>query len=141
VVGVSLLALAMAWSARQLVNLSLFARQVGGAIMPPGMIMERDTRAEAMLDTAAVDLREVTAGRIDRQLVVRLVLDFARRRRAAGSRAGLGPVRPISAQLAALMGGGITVDSEPGRGLRRARRTHGRAGCRSARRATQRRLR
>ena len=43
------------------VNLSLSARQVGGAIMPPGMIMDRDTPAEAMLDMAAVDPRQITA--------------------------------------------------------------------------------
>src|SRR5437773_6091839 len=43
------------------VNLRLSARDVGGAIMPPGMIMDRDTPAEAMLDMAAVDPRQVTA--------------------------------------------------------------------------------
>jgi FtsP/CotA-like multicopper oxidase with cupredoxin domain len=41
------------------VNLRLSARDVGGAIMPPGMIMDRDTPAEAMIDMAAVDPREV----------------------------------------------------------------------------------
>jgi len=43
------------------VNLRLSARQVGGAIMPPGMLTDRDTPAGAMLDMAAVDPREVTA--------------------------------------------------------------------------------
>ena len=41
------------------VNLRLSARQVGGAIMPPGMIMDRDTPADAMIDMAAVDPRDV----------------------------------------------------------------------------------
>jgi len=45
------------------VNLSLSAWDVGGAIMPPGMIMDRDTSAETMRDMAAVDPREVTARR------------------------------------------------------------------------------
>jgi FtsP/CotA-like multicopper oxidase with cupredoxin domain len=43
------------------VNLSLSAKEVGGAIMPPGMIMDRDTPAEAMRDMAAVDPRQITA--------------------------------------------------------------------------------
>ena len=43
-----------------LVNLSLSARDVGGLIMPPGMIMPRDTPAEAMQDMAAVNPREVS---------------------------------------------------------------------------------
>jgi len=38
-------------------NLGLSARDVGGAIMPPGMIMTRDTPAEAMRDMAAIDPR------------------------------------------------------------------------------------
>ena len=42
-------------------NLNLSAEQVGGAIMPPGMIMDNDTPADAMLDMAAVDPRDVTA--------------------------------------------------------------------------------
>ncbi|HVT02449.1 MAG TPA: multicopper oxidase domain-containing protein [Thermoanaerobaculia bacterium] len=42
-------------------NLRLSAREVGGAIMPPGMIMDRDTPADAMRDMAAVDPRQVTA--------------------------------------------------------------------------------
>jgi hypothetical protein len=43
------------------VNLRLSARDVGGAIMPPGMIMDRDTPAEAMIDMAAVHPRQVVA--------------------------------------------------------------------------------
>ncbi len=42
-------------------NLRLSARQVGGAIMPPGMIMTQETTAAAMLDMAAVDPHEVSA--------------------------------------------------------------------------------
>jgi len=42
-------------------NLRLSAREVGGSIMPPGMIMDRDTPADAMRDMAAVDPRQVTA--------------------------------------------------------------------------------
>lgn len=41
-------------------NVTLSAHDVGGAIMPPGMIMDRDTPADAMLDMAAVDPRDVT---------------------------------------------------------------------------------
>ncbi|MCU1232181.1 MAG: multicopper oxidase type 3 [Candidatus Solibacter sp.] len=60
--GVSLLALAIGMIApANWVNLRLSAHQVGGVIMPPGMIMDRDTPAEAMLDMAAVDPRQVTA--------------------------------------------------------------------------------
>jgi uncharacterized membrane protein len=43
------------------VNLTLSARDVGGAIMPPGMIMDRDTPAAAMLDMAAVHPRLISA--------------------------------------------------------------------------------
>jgi len=39
------------------VNMRLSARDVGGAIMPPGMIMGWDTRGEAMRDMAAVHPR------------------------------------------------------------------------------------
>ena len=39
----------------QKVNLSLSADDVGGAIMPPGMIMTRDTPGEAMRDMSAID--------------------------------------------------------------------------------------
>jgi hypothetical protein len=59
------------------VNLRLSAHDVGGAIMPPGMTMDRDTPAAAMIDMAAVDPREVTATygvdvRGDRDLVPRV---------------------------------------------------------------------
>jgi FtsP/CotA-like multicopper oxidase with cupredoxin domain len=40
-------------------NLELSAHDVGGAIMPPGMIMDNNTPAAAMLDMAAVDPRDV----------------------------------------------------------------------------------
>ncbi|MEO5888273.1 MAG: multicopper oxidase domain-containing protein, partial [Anaerolineales bacterium] len=53
-----LLAAGLIFSAT-VVNLNLSARDVGGAIMPPGMIMLRDTPGEAMLDMAAVDPRDV----------------------------------------------------------------------------------
>jgi FtsP/CotA-like multicopper oxidase with cupredoxin domain len=43
------------------VNMTLSARDVGGAIMPPGMVMDRDTPAQAMWDMAAVHPRYVTA--------------------------------------------------------------------------------
>jgi manganese oxidase len=43
------------------VNMTLSAHDVGGLIMPPGMIMTRDTPAEAMVDMAAVDPNSVTA--------------------------------------------------------------------------------
>ncbi|WP_298868065.1 DUF4396 domain-containing protein [uncultured Microbacterium sp.] len=43
------------------VNMTLSAEDVGGLIMPPGMIMTRDTPAEAMEDMAAVDPRDVTS--------------------------------------------------------------------------------
>ena len=42
------------------VNLGLGARDVAGAVMPPGMVMTRDTPGEAMRDMAAVDPRAVT---------------------------------------------------------------------------------
>lgn len=41
-------------------NLRLGARDVGGAVMPPGMIMLRDTPGKAMRDMAAVDPRAVS---------------------------------------------------------------------------------
>lgn len=41
------------------VNLSLSARDVGGAIMPPGMIMDFDTPAAAMLEMSAIRPRDV----------------------------------------------------------------------------------
>jgi Domain of unknown function (DUF4396)/Multicopper oxidase len=43
------------------INMNLSARDVGGLIMPPGMIMSRDTPAAAMRDMAAVDPRRVSA--------------------------------------------------------------------------------
>jgi manganese oxidase len=60
VAGVSLLALATGMLApANWLNLRLSAREVGGTIMPPGMSMDRDTPAEAMIDMAAVDPRQV----------------------------------------------------------------------------------
>lgn len=44
----------------QFVNLSLSAEDVGGAIMPPGMTMTRDTPAAAMREMSAVDPGEVS---------------------------------------------------------------------------------
>lgn len=41
-------------------NLGLSAHDVGPAIMPPGMIMTRDTSAEAMRDMSAVDPDSIT---------------------------------------------------------------------------------
>jgi manganese oxidase len=41
------------------VNMRLSARDVGGAIMPPGMVMGWDTPAEAMRDMSAVHPRQV----------------------------------------------------------------------------------
>jgi FtsP/CotA-like multicopper oxidase with cupredoxin domain len=41
------------------VNLNISAEEAGGAIMPPGMVMGRDSPAEAMRDMAAVDPGEV----------------------------------------------------------------------------------
>jgi FtsP/CotA-like multicopper oxidase with cupredoxin domain len=61
VASVSLLALAVGMVApANWVNLRLSARDVGGAIMPPGMIMDRDTPSEAMVDMAAVNPRDIT---------------------------------------------------------------------------------
>lgn len=48
------LSLAVAFAAST-ANLGLSARDVGGLVMPPGMIMLRDTPGEAMRDMAAVD--------------------------------------------------------------------------------------
>ncbi|MCU1259583.1 MAG: multicopper oxidase type 3 [Bryobacterales bacterium] len=60
VAAVSLLALALGMIApANWLNLRLSARDVGGAIMPPGMRMDRDAPPEAMLDMAAVDPRDV----------------------------------------------------------------------------------
>ncbi len=41
-------------------NLTLSAHDVGGLIMPPGMIMDNNTPAAAMLDMSAIDPRAVT---------------------------------------------------------------------------------
>ncbi|MBY5868607.1 DUF4396 domain-containing protein [Rhizobium leguminosarum] len=60
--GVSLMLLLIGMVApANWVNMTLSARDVGGAIMPPGMIMDRDTPAEAMLDMAAIHPRYITA--------------------------------------------------------------------------------
>jgi FtsP/CotA-like multicopper oxidase with cupredoxin domain len=60
--GVSFLALATGMIApANWRNLTLSAADVGGAIMPPGMIMDRSTSAAAMRDMAAVDPRDVAA--------------------------------------------------------------------------------
>lgn len=53
------LAVALVFSA-SVANLSLSARDVAGAVMPPGMVMPRDMPAEAMRDMAAVDPRSVS---------------------------------------------------------------------------------
>ena len=42
------------------INLSYSAEDVGGVIMPPGMVMSRDTPAAAMREMAAVNPEEVT---------------------------------------------------------------------------------
>ena len=82
VAGVSALVLALGMVApANWVNLRLSARQVGGAIMPPGMIMDRNTPADAMLDMAAVDPRDVVARygldvRGDRDLAPRIEGDL-----------------------------------------------------------------
>lgn len=76
--GVSVLAPALGMIApANWVNLTLSARDVGGAIMPPGMVMDRDTPAAAMLDMAAVHPRLITAShglevRGDRELQARM---------------------------------------------------------------------
>lgn len=57
--SVVLLAAGVVFSA-SFTNLRLSAHSVGGAVMPPGMIMLRDTPAEAMRDMAAIDPREVS---------------------------------------------------------------------------------
>ncbi|TPJ22783.1 DUF4396 domain-containing protein [Mesorhizobium sp. B2-7-2] len=59
---VSALALAIGMAApANWLNLRLSARDVGGVIMPQGMIMDRDTPADAMRDMAAADPRLVSA--------------------------------------------------------------------------------
>src|SRR4028119_293606 len=44
----------------QFVNLTYSAEEVGGAVMPPGTVMSRDTPAAAMREMAAVDPDEVS---------------------------------------------------------------------------------
>ncbi|RRH93501.1 DUF4396 domain-containing protein [Mesorhizobium tamadayense] len=59
---VSLIALGIGMAApANWLNLRLSARDVGGVIMPQGMIMDRDTPADTMRDMAAADPRLVTA--------------------------------------------------------------------------------
>lgn len=40
-------------------NLTLSAEEVGGLVMPPGMVMDRETSAESMRDMAAIDPKAV----------------------------------------------------------------------------------
>lgn len=76
--GVTLLALVAGISGPAIwFNLTLSARDVGGIIMPPGMIMDRDTPAETMHDMAAINPNDVTASygldvRGDRELAYRM---------------------------------------------------------------------
>jgi FtsP/CotA-like multicopper oxidase with cupredoxin domain len=76
--GVSLVALAIGMAApANWLNMQLSARDVGGTIMPPGMIMDRDTPAAAMRDMGAADPNQVTArygleARGDRELAYRI---------------------------------------------------------------------
>lgn len=76
--GVSLLALFVGlFAPANWLNLRLSARDVGGLIMPKGMIMDRDTPADAMRDMAASDPRRSTAvydltAKGDRELPFRL---------------------------------------------------------------------
>jgi FtsP/CotA-like multicopper oxidase with cupredoxin domain len=58
-VTVLTLAVTPLWAASR-VNTGLSAHDVGGAVMPPGMVMTRDTPGEAMQDMAAVDPRQVS---------------------------------------------------------------------------------
>jgi hypothetical protein len=61
VAGITLLALILGMIApANWVNLRLGTKDVGGLIMPPGMIMPRDTPAEKMREMAAVDPRLVS---------------------------------------------------------------------------------
>lgn len=59
VLSVLVLVASLLWSAGY-ANLSIGAHDVEGAIMPPGMIMTRDTPAEAMVDMAAIDPGDVS---------------------------------------------------------------------------------
>jgi len=54
IASVMALTAGLLWSAYT-TNLKLSARDVGGAVMPPGMVMTRDLPAAAMRDMAAVD--------------------------------------------------------------------------------------
>ncbi len=78
VAGVTVIALLIGMVApANYVNLRLSARDVGGRIMPPGMIMDRDTPAAAMRDMSAVHPRYYTAkygldARGDRELAPRI---------------------------------------------------------------------
>lgn len=53
------LATGIVWS-MSYANLTLSAEDVGGLVMPPGMIMGRETTAQAMQDMAAIDPDEVS---------------------------------------------------------------------------------
>ena len=62
VTGISAIALLVGMvTPANFVNLRLSAHDVGGTIMPPGMIMNRDTPGAAMRDMSAVHPRYVTA--------------------------------------------------------------------------------
>jgi uncharacterized membrane protein len=49
---------AVIWAA-SIANLTLSSKDVGGLVMPPGMVMTRQTTAETMHDMAAIDPRQV----------------------------------------------------------------------------------
>lgn len=76
--GVSLVALVIGMAApANWLNMKLSARDVGGTIMPPGMITDRDTPAGAMRDMSAADPNKITASygleaRGDRELAYRI---------------------------------------------------------------------
>jgi manganese oxidase len=78
VAGVTVIALVIGIVApANYVNLRFSARDVGGRIMPPGMIMDRDTPAAAMRDMSAVHPRYYTASygldvRGDREIAPRI---------------------------------------------------------------------
>ena len=59
IASVMALTAGLLWSAYT-TNLKLSARDVGGAVMPPGMIMTRDLPGAAMRDMAAVDPNDVS---------------------------------------------------------------------------------
>jgi manganese oxidase len=60
--GISLLALFLGMVApANWINMRLSARDVGGLMMPPHMVMDRDTPADAMRDMSYADPRNVTA--------------------------------------------------------------------------------